>query len=66
MDRREAFLRAREQRFNVLGENLELGAFGSEVVRHMLAQTRFELAWIRRLRRLNLVQTETSQSRSVQ
>jgi hypothetical protein len=35
-----------------MSKNLELGAFGTEVVHHLIAQTRSDLAWIRRLRRL--------------
>ena len=52
LDQREAFLRRREQRLNGMSKNLELGVFGTEVVRHVLALTRSDLTWIRRLRRL--------------
>ena len=52
LDLRETYLRGREQRLDGLKNKLELGVFGSEVVRHIVKQTRFELAWIRRLRRL--------------
>jgi DNA-binding PadR family transcriptional regulator len=52
LDQREAFLRGREQRLSGMSKNLELGAFGTEVVHHLIAQTRSDLAWIRRLRRL--------------
>jgi DNA-binding PadR family transcriptional regulator len=52
LDQREGFLRGREQRLSGMSENLELGVFGAEVVRHVSALTRSELAWISRLRRL--------------
>jgi DNA-binding PadR family transcriptional regulator len=52
MDRRQAFLSARQQRLKAMSENLELGVFGAEVVGHVSALTRSELAWIRRLRRI--------------
>ena len=52
LDQREAFLRGREQRLKGMSNNLELGVFGTEVVRHVIALTRSDLIWIRRLRRL--------------
>jgi|SRR5271170_7805820 DNA-binding PadR family transcriptional regulator len=52
LDQREAFLRGRQQRLNGMSKNLELGVFGTEVVRHVIALTRSDLTWIRRLRRL--------------
>jgi len=53
LDLRESYLRRRTERLDGLTNNLELGVFGSEVVRHLVKQTRFDLAWIRRLRRLD-------------
>jgi DNA-binding PadR family transcriptional regulator len=53
MNRRQAFLSTRQQRLKAMSQNLDLGMFGAEVVRHVSALTRFELAWIRRLRRMN-------------
>ena len=52
LDQREAFLRGRQQRLSGMSKNLELGVFGSEVVHHLIAMTRADLAWIRRLRSL--------------
>jgi DNA-binding PadR family transcriptional regulator len=52
LDLRESYLRGRAQRLDGLAKNVELGVFGAEVVRHLVKQTRFDLAWIRRLRRL--------------
>ncbi len=52
LDLRESYLRGRAQRLDALTKKVELGAFGSEVVRHLVKQTRFDLAWIRRLRHL--------------
>jgi DNA-binding PadR family transcriptional regulator len=52
LDLRERYLQGRTQRLDGLKNNLELGVFGSEVVRHIVKQTHAELAWIRRLRRL--------------
>jgi DNA-binding PadR family transcriptional regulator len=52
LDQREAFLHGREERLNGMSKNLELGVFGTEVVRHVIALTRSDLTWIRRLRRL--------------
>ncbi|MFZ0286851.1 MAG: PadR family transcriptional regulator [Terriglobales bacterium] len=53
LNKRQAFLSARLQRLKVMSENVDLGLFGAEVVRHVSALSRSELAWIRRLRRLN-------------
>ena len=53
LDTRERYLQGRQERLNQLGEKLDLGTFGGEVVRHMIEQTQAELAWIRRLRRLS-------------
>lgn len=52
LDLRESYLRDRAQRLDGLAKNIELGTFGAEVVRHLVKQTRFDLAWIRRLRGL--------------
>jgi len=52
LDLRESYLRGRGQRLDALTKKVELGTFGSEVVRHLVKQTRFDLAWIRRLRHL--------------
>jgi DNA-binding PadR family transcriptional regulator len=52
LDQREAFLRGREQRLSGMSKNLELGVFGTEVVRRVTALTRSDLTWIRHLRHL--------------
>ena len=52
LDQREAFLHGREQRLNDMSNHLEMGVFGTEVVRHVIDLTGSELVWIRRLRRL--------------
>jgi|SRR5271166_2559120 len=52
LDQRESYLRAREQRISALGDHLEVGTYGGEVIHHLSKQIHSELAWIRRLRRL--------------
>jgi|SRR5580698_4885767 DNA-binding PadR family transcriptional regulator len=64
MNRRQAFLSARQQRLKAMSENLELGVFGAEVVRHVSALTRSELAWIRCLRRIKPEEKHHSQGAS--
>jgi DNA-binding PadR family transcriptional regulator len=49
---REAYLRSQEEKSTALQAQMDLGSYGGEVVRHRLEKTQFELAWIRRLRRL--------------
>ena len=49
---REAFLQRRDQRLETLQENMELGKFGGEIVRHMRRQIQMEQEWIRHLRRI--------------
>ena len=49
---REAFLARRNQRLADLREKMELGKFGTEIVRHMREQIDNEIEWIRRLRRI--------------
>jgi DNA-binding PadR family transcriptional regulator len=51
LDEREKYLRGRAERLGRLTGKIQLGVFGTEVVRHLVKQTRFEVAWIRRLRR---------------
>jgi DNA-binding PadR family transcriptional regulator len=58
LDHREGYLRARAARLTGLVGHTDLGAYGSEVVRHLIDQTRSDLAWIRRLRRLITTKTE--------
>jgi DNA-binding PadR family transcriptional regulator len=52
LDHRETYLRGRAERLDRLTRNVQLGMYGAEVVRHLVKQTRFDLAWIRRLRQL--------------
>ena len=49
---REAFLQRRDHRLETLQENMELGKFGGEIVRHMRKQIRINEDWIRHLRRI--------------
>jgi len=53
LEERERHLQQREQRLAGLEQNVELGVYGGEVVRHLTEQIRAERAWIRRLRRLH-------------
>jgi len=50
---RQAFLHTRDERFAGLQKTMDLGVYGAEVVGFMREQIEAELAWIRRLRRLN-------------
>jgi DNA-binding PadR family transcriptional regulator len=49
---REAFLLRRDQRLETLQENMELGKFGGEIVRHMRKLIQINQDWIRHLRRI--------------
>jgi DNA-binding PadR family transcriptional regulator len=49
---REAFLQGRDQKLETLQENMDLGKFGDEIVRHMRKQIQMDLEWIRHLRRI--------------
>jgi DNA-binding PadR family transcriptional regulator len=51
LDLREAFLREREQKLQIIRTKFELGTYAEEVVRYLVHQSRSELAWIRSLRR---------------
>ena len=61
---REAFLQRRDQRLEILQENMELGKFGSEIVRHMKKKIEMEQEWIRHLRRI--AKTEGSPKKSLE
>jgi DNA-binding PadR family transcriptional regulator len=52
LETRASYLQVREQKLTVLQQNMDLGMYGGEVVRHLIEQIHSELAWIRRLRRL--------------
>jgi DNA-binding PadR family transcriptional regulator len=49
---RETFLQRRDQRLETLQENMELGKFGREIVRHMRKQIQIKQDWILHLRRI--------------
>lgn len=49
---REKVLQAKEQQIARMRRELDLGAYGGEVVNFFQRRTRLELAWIRHLRRL--------------
>jgi DNA-binding PadR family transcriptional regulator len=49
---REQYLLERDQKFARLEDNMELGTFGREIVKHMREQARMEAEWVRHLRRL--------------
>ncbi len=59
---REGFLQRRDRRLETLQENMELGKFGGEIVRHMRRQIQMDQEWIRHLRRI--AKTETGSKRS--
>lgn len=52
LGKREAYLRAREERLTILKTNMEVGTYGAEVIGFLLERTRSEIAWIERLRRM--------------
>jgi DNA-binding PadR family transcriptional regulator len=47
---RERYLESRDRKLATLEDNIELGAFGAEIVRHMRKQIETECDWIRHLR----------------
>src|SRR5215470_2722719 len=49
---REAFLQRRDRRLETLQENMDLGKFGGEIVRHMRTQIQMDREWVRHLRRI--------------
>jgi DNA-binding PadR family transcriptional regulator len=59
---REAFLQRRDQRLETLQENMDLGKFGGEIVRHMRKQIQMDQEWVRHLRRI--AKTEGGSKRS--
>jgi DNA-binding PadR family transcriptional regulator len=52
LEKRKAYLLRRAERFGPLQREMELGDYGTEVVRFIQQQIKSELAWIERLRRL--------------
>jgi hypothetical protein len=53
LKQRETYLQGREERLAGLGQRMDLGTYGGEVVRYLIEQIHSELGWIRRLRRLD-------------
>jgi hypothetical protein len=49
---RERYLQDREEKLAKLRQSMDLGTYGGEVVRYLIAQIHSELGWIRRLHRL--------------
>lgn len=49
---REKYLRRRDHTLVVLQEKMELGKFGSEIVKHLRKQIEMEGEWIRHVRRI--------------
>ncbi len=49
---REAHLRGREQRLQTVKANLDVGTYGGEIIGFLAEQTRSEIAFLERLRRL--------------
>ena len=56
---REAYLQGREEKLAGLRQSMDLGIYGGEVVRYLIDQIHTELAWIRRLRRLDTPSTNS-------
>lgn len=52
LEKRAGYLREREKRLAILQTNMDVGTYGSEVVRFFEQQGQAELAWIERLQRL--------------
>jgi DNA-binding PadR family transcriptional regulator len=59
LKQREAYLQVREEKLASLRENMDLGVYGGEVVRYLIEQIHSELAWIRRLHRLDTASTNS-------
>jgi DNA-binding PadR family transcriptional regulator len=52
LNQRESYLREREEKLVSLRKSMDLGIYGGEVVRYLIAQIHSELGWIGRLRRI--------------
>jgi DNA-binding PadR family transcriptional regulator len=52
LQQRESYLQHREGRLTAMRQNVDLGIYGGEVVRYLIAQIESEREWIRRLSRL--------------
>lgn len=53
LEKREAYLRQRAERFDPLQSEMEIGNYGRQVVRFIRGQIDAELAWIAQLRRMD-------------
>jgi len=51
--RRENYLEQRDQKLAVLEDKMELGKFGTEIVKHLRKQLDMEREWVRHLRRIS-------------
>jgi len=49
LEKREAYLREREERLTALKTNLEVGTYGAEAIGFLRERIRSEIAWIKRL-----------------
>lgn len=49
---RESYLQHRDRRLASLQHNMELGKFGTEIVRHLRKKVEMDSLWLRRLRRI--------------
>jgi DNA-binding PadR family transcriptional regulator len=52
---RESYLERRDQKLSALQDQMDVGKFGAEIVRHMRKQIEIECEWIRHLRRIERV-----------
>jgi DNA-binding PadR family transcriptional regulator len=52
ISRREGYLQKRDEKLAALQRNIDLGKFGTEIVKHMRQQVVVEAQWVRHLRRL--------------
>lgn len=51
LDKREAYLKARDRRLTAVKANMEVGTYGAETLAFLRERIRLEIAWIERLRR---------------
>ncbi len=52
LSRRESYLEHREEKLATLAEEMDLGKFGDEVVKHLRQQLEIDREWVRHLRRI--------------
>ncbi len=63
LEKREAYLRKRAERFGPLKREMDIGKYGREVVRFIRQQIDAELAWIAQLRRIDRKEQGTADKR---